>query len=101
MQQGGLGCIIEQETLVTSLSSGKPNEIREILAFLASKLPSDPHSTHIKNFIKPVLGCLEDRSAEVRKAAQDCTAVLAHMYVHTHLYIYMCVCVCVFVSIYI
>ena len=74
-----MGAILDHDVILTSLSSGKPNEQRELLSWLAAKLPGDPQHVAVKSLVKPVFACLEDRSAEVRKSAQDLTAVLAHM----------------------
>lgn len=61
-----------------SLGAGKPNEQRELLAWLAATLPREPRCA-VASLVKPVLVCTEDRSAEVRKAAQDAVATLGRM----------------------
>ncbi len=75
--QGGVGSFLETDNLSASLGGGKPNEQRELLTWLTGRVPQDPTHAGAKALLKPVFTCVEDRNADVRKAAQELVAVLA------------------------
>ena len=76
-----MASFFENETLMTSLTGGKPNEQRELLAWLATHAPADAGNAGARALLKPALVCLEDRSADVRKAAQDFVGAMGKAYV--------------------
>eukprot|EP00731_Ephydatia_muelleri_P025904 Em0018g4a len=69
---------VDKELLCTALNTENPNLRAELLGWLEEKLPTTGKlPAEIQTIIVPFFGCLEDRSAEVRKKAQTFLPVLA------------------------
>ncbi|KAL8599784.1 hypothetical protein ACOMHN_052297 [Nucella lapillus] len=85
VEQTTLGPFVECEALQDGLKTENPNVKTELLGWLSEKLPShkllgwlsEKLPTHkvlpseLRDCVLPVLTCLEDRSVDVRKKAQD------------------------------
>ncbi|XP_070200256.1 cytoskeleton-associated protein 5-like isoform X2 [Littorina saxatilis] len=72
VEQTTLAPFVESEALLDGLKTENPNIRAELLSWLAEKLPT--HKTlppELRDCVLPVLTCLEDRSADVRKKAQE------------------------------
>ncbi|KAK7477171.1 hypothetical protein BaRGS_00031556, partial [Batillaria attramentaria] len=72
VEQTTLVPFVECEALVDGLKTENPNLRVELLGWLSEKLPT--HKTlppELRDCVPYVLTCLEDRSADVRKKAQD------------------------------
>ena len=77
IQVSPMSAVISQAP--TSLSIDSPNLRKELLTWLASKLPyyKSFSTEEVVSLIQPSLHCLQDRAAEVRKAAQGILGPLA------------------------
>lgn len=53
-----------------AIKSGKPNAQRELLLWFSQKYEENPDFGNIKHLVKPTFAALENRNADVRKAAQ-------------------------------
>lgn len=72
VEQTTLVPFVECEALLDGLKTENPNLRIELLGWLSEKLPT--HKVlppELRDCVLPVLTCLEDRSADVRKKAQD------------------------------
>jgi cytoskeleton-associated protein 5 len=77
-KETGIEAFVDLEYLPTSLTSGKPNEQKELCQWLAAKLEAHEGAIPaLKNLVKPLFACLEDRSGDVRKAAQTLALPIA------------------------
>ncbi|XP_076471814.1 cytoskeleton-associated protein 5-like isoform X2 [Babylonia areolata] len=72
VEQTTLVPFVECEALLDGLKTENPNVRAELLGWLSEKLPTHKLlPAELRDCVLPVLTCLEDRSADVRKRAQD------------------------------
>lgn len=60
----------------TSLSADSPSLRKELLAWLSTTLKEEESSPDLSPMISPILSCLQDRNADVRKSAQACLPMI-------------------------
>ena len=60
----------------TSLSGDSPSLRKELLAWLSTTLKEEQASPDLSPMISPILSCLQDRNADVRKSAQACLPMI-------------------------
>lgn len=67
--QCGLDCMLQQ--VASAIEVANPVQRSEVTTWIAGKLKDSPYEGDLKPLIAPIVGCLEDKSADVRKAAQS------------------------------
>lgn len=60
----------------TSLSGDSPSLRKELLAWLSTTLKEEQSTPDLSPMISPILSCLQDRNADVRKSAQACLPMI-------------------------
>lgn len=66
--QCGLECMLQQ--VASAIEVANPVQRSEVATWIGARLKDENHEGDFRPLISPIIGCLEDKAADVRKAAQ-------------------------------